>query len=730
MVCCLAAAAGLLVLAGCSKADDGIGIDSMPERQAVPAPALKVLVRTSGSRATVAADAVTWTVNDKIFGFYEKNGTRRQVAFQYKGQTEGDCVVFELTSGTVTEATDGTAFHMVYAPGREDGMTADGKLALSLAGQTGSLSGMGAFNYMYASGSVVGNTLTLSFENQIALLKLHSLDFADAVSTICVSGGQITDEATFDLQTGSWTLGEPATLTINGTFEKEKDNDIYIALFPCTSKVFVNLKEGSSHHDRSVVTDKAFERGRMYGLDCSTEKCAADNKKWTTDNTIYTAGQWCDFVSGISTSNKYAGKTIKIGADITLFDGWSCGTFADFRGTLDGQGHTITLAGAANGPLLNEIGTATVRNLTVAGKVNKPYVSGGTSYTGGLVGLMKLSDSDTSRAVLEGCTNKASVASSVATNSFVGGLAGKAEKNALIKDSTNEGDVTCSDNAASINVMVGGIAGQVNGTIADCRNSGNVTVGTTCSNLYVGGIAGVAYGNATYTSTVQGCSTDSGHTIQVTNNSKEAEMRVGGIVGNGFGNLYGCANYSNVSTQGNAKVLLLGGISGLVGNTGITLSMQCCHNRGNVTNTATASDNSNVGGFAGKLNLGTISITGTYSVAQSISDTSSTPKTGKHTGTFVGIVNLYATDITLQDCFVTAVTEKLEWAGEKKDDFKPKPNDITNAEMQTQETASLLNGHLSGDCGYRFAYRAGDYPAIEKKPFPSTRLRASWAQDK
>ena len=181
MVCCLAAAAGLLLLAGCSKADDGIGIDDTPERQQTEtAPALKVLVRTSGSRATVAADAVTWTVDDRIFGFYEKNGTRRQVAFQYKGQTEGEYIVFELASGTVTEATDGTAFHMVYAPGKENDITADGKLALSLAGQTGSLSGMGAFNYMYASGSVVGNTLVLSSENQIALLKLHYMDFADA----------------------------------------------------------------------------------------------------------------------------------------------------------------------------------------------------------------------------------------------------------------------------------------------------------------------------------------------------------------------------------------------------------------------------------------------------------------------------------------------------------------------------------------------------------------------
>ena len=599
-------------------------------------------------------------------------------------------------------------------------MTADGKLPLSLSGQTGSLSGMGAFNYMYASGSVVGNTLTLSFKNQIALLKLHSMDFADDVSTICVSGGRITDEATFDLQTGSWSLGEPATLTVNVGGSFGKNEDIYIALFPCTSKMFVNLKEGSNHHDRSVVTDMTFERSRMYGLDCSTEKCNADNKKWTTDNTIYTAGQWRDFVSGISTSNKYADKTIKIGADITLFDDWSCGTFADFRGTLDGQGHTITLAGAANGPLLGELVAATVKDLTVAGKVNKPYVSvsasdGKTySYTGGLVGLMKASDSDTSRAVLEGCTNKASIASSVATNSFVGGLAGKAEKNALIKDSTNEGDVTCRDNASSINVMVGGIAGQVNGTIADCRNSGNVAVGTTCSSLYVGGIVGFAFGNDTYKSTVQGCSTDSGHTIQTVTGSDVTEMRVGGIVGNGYGNVYGCANNSDISTKGNAKVLFLGGISGLVGNTGITLSMQCCHNRGNVTNTATASNNSNVGGFAGKLDLGTISITGTYSVAQSISDNSSTPKTGKHTGTFCGYLN--SGTITLEDCYVTAVTGVSSWK-DGKEPTSVTVTTMTTTEMQTPETVSKLNEHLSGDCGYRFAYRAGDYPAIEKKPF-------------
>ncbi|MDO4949704.1 MAG: GLUG motif-containing protein [Bacteroidales bacterium] len=703
------AVVSLLLLMGCSKADD-ITIESTPKQQAETIPTLKVLVKANESRATVALDAVTWVAGDKIFGFYEKDATQTQVVLQYNGKTEGDYIVFEPTSGSLAGAANGTTFHMVYAPGMENGITADGKLTLRLADQTGSLDQMGTYNYMYSSGTVSDNTLVLSFDNQIALLKLHAMDFDNAVTTTRVSGEQITNEATLDLKTGLWILGDPAPLVVNCGMEK--NNDIYIAMFPCTSKVFVNLEEGANHHDRSVTTAKTFEMSKMYGLDCSKAKCTADNAKWKNDNTIYTAGQLRNFMSAISASSTHASQTVKIGADITVFDNWSYSTFGNFRGVFDGQNHTITLNGASNAPLLNEICIATVKNLTVAGKVNKPYVSDSKSYTGGLVGLMKASDSGTSRAVLEGCTNKASVTSSVSTDSFVGGLAGKAERNALIKDSANKAAVTCNDKATSISVMVGGIAGQTNGTITDCTNSGDVTTNTTCENLYVGGIVGFAYGSNVYTSTVQGCSTDSGHAIQVTNNSQATDMRVGGIVGNGYGNLFGCANNSDVLTKGETSTLFVGGISGHIGNTGITLSIQCCCNRGDVSNSATALENSNVGGFVGKLNLENISITGTYSVAESVSDTSKSDI--RNTGTFVGVVNSFI-KIVLQECFVEEVTGVSKHVGNGTKISESAIKDFPQKDGQTQELVSTLNANLSDDCAYHFVYRAGDYPVIEMK---------------
>ncbi|GEM_PF-4616087 len=697
----------MLMLLDCDKAND-LSDSSQNKKSEKTEPTLKVLVAKGNSRVVVAEKAVTWTVNDKIFGFYEKDEAMRQVVFQYKGQTKGEYIEFELISGTVSDVTNGTIFYMVYAPSYENSIS-NGQLTVNLTNQTGTLDQLGAYNYMYASGTVSGNTLILSFANQIALLKLHDMDFPNAVTTLTINGEQISDEATLDLKTGSWTLGQPSPLIINNAVEK--NTDIYVAIFPCTSKMFVDLHEGTNYHSRSVLNDKEFLKSKLYGLDCSSAKCLADDAKWATDSIIYTPGQLRNFMSSISATNDYANKTVKVGADIAVADNWSYSTFGNFKGIFDGKDHTVSLNGTTNGPLFNEIGAATVKNIMVAGKVNMPYVKASISYTGGITGLMVKSESNTSCASLENCINKASVTSSVSTSSFIGGLAGKAEKNALIKDSTNEACVTCNDNASSCGIMVGGVAGQINGTIVDCMSMGDVTINTTCNNLYVGGIAGVAYGSKdTYISTIKGCSTANESSIQVMSGSNITdEIRAGGITGNGMGNLYACTNNSSISIQGKAKSVFLGGLSGHIGDTGINLSIQCVCNHGNISNTATISNNSNVGGLVGKLNLGNITLTGAYSVATSINDSNNGTK---HVGSFVGNIN--PGNISLNSCHVQSLSG-MNASGYGDSSSGRVEGHATVAEMQTADFVGALNSGLAA-CPYRFVIRDGDFPAIEKRP--------------
>ena len=217
---------------------------------------------------------------------------------------------------------------------------------------------------------------------------------------------------------------------------------------------------------------------------------------------IGNAGQLFWFASEVNGGDSFEGKKVRLVADICLNDtaGWKMWETSapenlkewtpigtdyknDFRGTFDGQHHTV-IGVYINQPDKNNCGLfgyvrgGTIENLCVgAGFLN------GGSRVGGVVGWL-LGSSD-AKANLSGCVNMAAIKGS---GSNYGGIAGYAAYTDL-SSCGNIGDVI-----SSTGNCIGGIVGDcINSVVSRCFNIGRV-VNEYGNSQYVGAI----YGKSTY----------------------------------------------------------------------------------------------------------------------------------------------------------------------------------------------------------------------------------------
>ncbi len=162
----------------------------------------------------------------------------------------------------------------------------------------------------------------------------------------------------------------------------------------------------------------------------------------------------------------------------------------EFKGTYDGQNHTITLdihATAQYGGLFAKVNGATIQNLRIGGElvcdsthngalagnvtkgtiinvINNATVSG-KNYTGGLIGAV-------GTATIDQCANLGNITG----NYGVGGI--YATGGGIVINTYNAGTVIGGNN-------VGGISGQARANITNCYNTGRIIGGT--------GVSGVGY---------------------------------------------------------------------------------------------------------------------------------------------------------------------------------------------------------------------------------------------
>ncbi|MDR1388679.1 MAG: hypothetical protein LBJ31_01700 [Treponema sp.] len=179
-----------------------------------------------------------------------------------------------------------------------------------------------------------------------------------------------------------------------------------------------------------------------------------------------------------------SGKTFRLENDISV-SGLPAGTLGTGT-TLDGQGHTITLAINVDDSQAGLLGqnSGTVKNLRLAGTVSAAY--------------------------------------SLATSS-AGAVAGMNTGFGTIRNVRSTVTVTAS-NYSTADLYTGGIAGENDGTIENCSSGGNVISTTTGAMLHTGGIAGINSGSITQ------CYAWG----NITSSNSGNDGRTGGIAGNNF----------------------------------------------------------------------------------------------------------------------------------------------------------------------------------------------------
>ena len=308
------------------------------------------------------------------------------------------------------------------------------------------------------------------------------------------------------------------------------------------------------------------------------ESITTDNYGSVAKFTV-TSAEGMDIISTLSVDHDFSGKIITLENDVTLNTSFTA--IRNFKGTFNGNNHTIS---GLNGQvaLFSQVnGDGTVKNLTVEG--NSTIAGIVSSFTNGLI---------------EGCTSRVNV---TGTESCVGGIAGIMGNGSspTIRNCVNEGTITSS------NGYLGGIAGRENiagSIIESCVNKGTVTY-TGNSYVFIGGICGDSFG------IIRNC-------INAAKVNGGSASSVGGITGtthcpDGYGNgIINCANIGTVS--GSYRV---GGIAGdcdISGSLRYDANVFNCYNAGVVTATET---NGSRGAVVGEIltgGSGTCTLTHNY----------------------------------------------------------------------------------------------------------------------
>ena len=200
-------------------------------------------------------------------------------------------------------------------------------------------------------------------------------------------------------------------------------------------------------------------------------------------------------VQDIGTAEEFAAMepsgNYQLTADITVTAPYA-NDFADFSGTFDGNGHTVTLnitASTANVGLFSKLaGGAVVKNVITAGSI-----SGKVNNVGGIAGV---ADTELGAITISNCKNEAAIKG----NKVVGGILGGCTEDdyaLTISACANEGNISGTRN-------IGGICGTLENAhfIKKCYNSGAVTGST------IGGILGRGargYSSTTDTPILENC---------------------------------------------------------------------------------------------------------------------------------------------------------------------------------------------------------------------------------
>jgi len=295
--------------------------------------------------------------------------------------------------------------------------------------------------------------------------------------------------------------------------------------------------------DDNIIIGADFENIEMPKAQANGFIAPIDNT--VPDNAIHikTAEQLAS-IGGAYSEGKY----YVLDNDITLVDEWV--PIDDFRGTFDGQGHSINnlyvlkeskreYAGLfgkidyySNGVIIKNVGV----NIGSQGIMS--YYS---SFTGGVVGY-----NNNNNTTIENCYVIGNITVSLYADSYIGGLVGHSE-NTTIKNCYAMVNITPAYFYDSpiyfYSSYAGGLVGHSeNTTIENCYATGNIAVSSYYYDSYVGGLIG-----RSFRTTIKNCYSTGNATAAYYSPSSYA----GGLIGYSYGNtVINCYRLSSQTITG------------------------------------------------------------------------------------------------------------------------------------------------------------------------------------
>ena len=316
-----------------------------------------------------------------------------------------------MNVGTSTNRIDDDAF---------SGFSGQTHYSLDIYGQT---LGTGALS-VYSTGdyhdAVRFNAITINGGNVTADTEgIMGIGICAVSGDVAINGGTITATGTSYGINANYGNG---TITLGWT---RATDHIYASSYKGTVSVAPGLAfltdDDPARQVSGTITDLSLINGKTLTPDVSSGfSVSADGNTYTIWN-AYGWGLFCDAIAG---GESFSGKTVYLGADITITRIASTGD-PYFRGTFDGQGHTLTLDyGTANDPIdaqfvapFGEITwstSPTFCNLNISGHIYEAYTGSEAHNIGGLIGHLF------GNVTIEHCTSNVEITSTGGAGGFVG----------------------------------------------------------------------------------------------------------------------------------------------------------------------------------------------------------------------------------------------------------------------------------------------------------------------
>ena len=488
-------------------------------------------------KSTFSGKQIGWETSDKVA--------------VYDGKAKREFSVIAVNDGKATltgmVAADATDFYAVfpYSAARDVLPSDEGKIYISVPQDQILAEGKNFDEDAFVTtGKIVDNHVT--FKNAVSLLKLHVPSGVTSVSLKGFAGENIVG-------------GTSVSATLKPAGESFTEGDYYIAILPVTFNTgFKVIYEDAAKSDIAIKKNTSKVEFPVNGGQDITG--ATKTLSWIPNPLISED----DLLYFVGNQTAYAGEAAKLGQDIALTKQW---TPVDLKGTLDGQGYTISglnvNMNGGLGAMCSISSGAVLMNMTVEGSIT--YAATAKNSPTGLVGHL--------HGTMYNVINRATIsASSSADLLYLGGLAG----------------------------WVHG-----NGKLIDCVNEGTLTLGTVVGSGYVGGVAGVIYSDSG-AGLVQGCVNKG-----IVKSSATSTGGLGGIVGvQESGMMAGCVNKGNVVADAVRSSCGVGGVVGQVYNcASVVAKIHQCINEG--TMAINTSNQVATGGVVGLLydNAASVEIT-------------------------------------------------------------------------------------------------------------------------